>query len=685
MSYARKYVHKISFDGINFTPVKLSVEVTFTEERERDQIFYRKKSSTWKLNFYRNKAVYYTLLNYIQFPETLTTDCIVQTWRSENGVTLNGLEFSGYFDQSTAKVNQDDGSIEFTPSTYDDYTWYDKNSAVKINVFYDLSTVVPVAPKYFWETTTHYLWQGEPVYNHGAIGAGGYAEITQGYGIDKPPPLWESGKIYRPIDTEDGWVFDHGYAYRCVTQHVSSSANEPVTGSPLWQEHVRYYCFAQQQSPFMLPGMTQGNDIYDTGFPNITGRVAGSTNCPSTMYFMATETHQDGEYDFPKMGYKLFEFSYNENKGDILHWMINSLKLGLTYDSTFFTAWTNPITGQPTHISNPVLISKKQYKALLNADFKVGAYIDNQVTFKEIFDMISVVFNVKWVMNGKQILFEHIKYFDNGYSYSGTRAVGVNLVTYPSKYCILTDINGNQRLNLYSFASDGFPSKETWVWDEGDESTASIDYLPMVCKKGDPMEHKATGYMADIGMCMRKTEDINDSGWVILACDLANAIWKRDLTRSKIAFFNMINNTGGDPMKSAMIDNGIFKDMVNGDMFWENLIMDFHFYHRYFTQGMFYDTLYNMNSVFRVRRQENVKFPRLETVDTKKLIKTNLGNGEVEKLELSTDTDFYKTTLRFGFHNDDQGISILRVDSTKVKVSSTIVKVSKIFYNPLTA
>ena len=649
MAYLRKYKHEISFDGVNFNPVKLSIEVNFTDEREKDQVFYRRVSSIWKLNFYRNKSVYYSLLNYIHFPETLTTECLCRTWRADDGVNFNKVYFTGYFDLSSAKVNQDDGSIEFTPGLFDDYVWWDEHKDEKINIKDTSSIISPLAPKYRWSSTPYYLWQiNDPDHGNSSKGAGGYAHSLLA------PFDWAPGKTYRPLDTEQGWVTYNGDKYRCKKHHLSSQSNAPALGSEYWDYVEDCIGYIQQQSYLMITGsaLVQGNNIWDTGFPNITARVSGATNCPSYLYYAAQKDTIIGEFELPQIGYKVF---------DILNELILMAGVGLTVESEFFTAGINPVTGKTNRLTNLMLLYKKQYKARIADPENVegdGVAIDAQITFKELFDFFLTVFDVRWCMIGKKLKLEHISYFDNGYSYSGNASVGTDLMNttkYPLKWCIMRDINHNGRFNKYSFVIDGIPPREVWNWQEGEETTGTIEYLSRLCKKNDPVEHKADNYMVDLDMCIKKTEEIQDTGWLLLACDSDNYVWKRDISFSSL-----------------------FPGKLNGDLFWENLIPDFHAHHRFFPQGRYNGGIHQLQSICRVRRQENVKWPRLEEVDPTKLINTSLGAGEVEKLELSTDTDFYTATLRFDFDISGGYTGLITVDSTKIYVSSTGIRVSQI-------
>ena len=201
---------------------------------------------------------------------------------------------------------------------------------------------------------------------------------------------------------------------------------------------------------------------------------------------------------------------------------------------------------------------------------------------------------------------------------------------------------------------DDIPCKEVWNWQEGALTTCELEYLSKSAKKGDAAEHKADQFMVDLEMCVKKAEEIQDSGWLLLACDSDNFIWKRD------TYFY-----GHKPNR------------INGDLYWENLIRDFHFHHRSFNTGRMLDKTYQLNSVRRVKRQEGVKFPRLEKVNTMRLIMTNLGPGEIEKIELSTDTDFYTATLRFSFDYSGEYNKLLTVDNTSIRVSGTSIKVSQ--------
>ena len=47
------------------------------------------------------------------------------------------------------------------------------------------------------------------------------------------------------------------------------------------------------------------------------------------------------------------------------------------------------------------------------------------------------------------------------------------------------------------------------------------------------------------------------------------------------------------------------------------------------------------------KRKQKVKFPTLETIDTKMLVKTYLGNGQIEKISVNLSSRINEVTLKY--------------------------------------
>ena len=107
--------------------------------------------------------------------------------------------------------------------------------------------------------------------------------------------------------------------------------------------------------------------------------------------------------------------------------LLGQIAPGITHDGTTtysqFLYGSNPITGITTV---PVITPKSN---IMNIGYDQPAQ-KAPITLKQIFDMLRDCFRCYWFIDGSNRLrIEHISYFRNGMSYSGTPAIGVDLTT----------------------------------------------------------------------------------------------------------------------------------------------------------------------------------------------------------------------------------------------------------------
>ena len=285
---------------------------------------------------------------------------------------------------------------------------------------------------------------------------------------------------------------------------------------------------------------------------------------------------------------------------------IDSNILHDTGDSTFLYA-NNPISGI---LSEPCIVPKSNIIYSNNDQPAQKALI----TLRQIFNMLRDFYRCYWYIDdNNRLKIEHIKYFNQGGSYSTTPVVGKDL----------TNIIQPQNGKTWAFAQD------SWDYDKPDtagcyefswmdDSTLpfrgySIDILNNYVDKTKVESITISQFSSDIDYIMVNASEISKDGFVLLQPIMQS-------NEYVLPFITLYDNT-----KTYILQNGY---------------CSFFFGRRYYNWDMpaedyqYGSTIYTAEGTKKLRRQ-TVRFPMQDEPNLQRLIKTNLGNGKIDKITLS--------------------------------------------------
>jgi hypothetical protein len=605
--------------------------------KEKEQWFFRKKSDEWKLMFYENKVVYAALLVLLTDLDGITDEIKVKIDCYEDFETFSYNEFTGIIPINGLAIDEDSGVIRFTPEPKDAYAWYDEYKDQKVNILID----IPFKP---------ITYTGHPVlyrlYFDTSVEDPDVSEYVRPAG---PPDTYVIGQSYSPGAQELGWGnkgwclgSDGGY-YKCISAHTGAAAKAPVTGAnwaTYWQIVTLHASWGQTQTDVPVTGYTQGNDIYDTDFPNVTTQVTGATNCDSSHWFV------DGNDVTPIAGNKLTDFARNIIKtGDyptangVLNLLLYRANQTFTVVSQYFSAATNPVTGVASRTLNvclaPILTVKNYYVTVDHS----GDALVYEMTLAEYFKFLAVQYNVFWYIDGTNLVVEHRKFFENDYSYTVPMPVGVDLTDHTTylikKYAVLNsrDIDQQINSNSYSYPGGDYVQWEEFNYRDGGGSPGIIEYTSKIVKPGKKTDYDVRNFMCDFYVLVLSPDTVQDDGLFVIAADVSDVMYTRDAIRRGYS-------------RGAVVP-ATYLNVQNGDLFWDNVIRDWHTYGRQLASGKVTGTTVVFDSVVPMRKQVELSFPRLAEFDPMKLVTTGLGDGFTEAAELNTETDFIKITLLY--------------------------------------
>ena len=249
-----------------------------------------------------------------------------------------------------------------------------------------------------------------------------------------------------------------------------------------------------------------------------------------------------------------------------------------------------------------------------------------QITLGNVFDMLRDCFRCYWFVDENNHLhIEHIQYFRNGGSYSGTPVVGIDLTTQQ------VPRNGKPwafARNQFKFDKPEMAARYQFGWM--DDVTQLFDGFPIdiVSKYVNPdniEQIDVTKFTSDIDYILLNPSAISKDGFVLLGA---------------------INQNGGYalPYYNFEIDGN--------DHILQNAYVAFCLLQQYYAYDMPAPN-YEINGVQMVAqgikklKNQTIRFPVLTDPDLVELVKTNLGNGVIEKLSINLSSRNANATLKY--------------------------------------
>lgn len=316
---------------------------------------------------------------------------------------------------------------------------------------------------------------------------------------------------------------------------------------------------------------------------------------------------------------------------DVIKALIEANGLGVTFDSTseyssilFGNTMTSNVLGGRR--ITPFLVAKAN---IINGDYR-KVYPEPSITLGQIFSMLKNTMQIYWYLDGAKIRLEHRRYFDNGLSYSGAPVVGYDLT---ELICPRSSRSWASGRNQYKYDKGEMPERYQFGWM--DTVTKPFSGYPIVVNSdavegGLIEEITVENFTSDIDYMLTNPSGVSEDGFAIIGAILSGSNY---LT----------------PIVSQTTDNVAYS-MQNG-------LMSYIYLHPiYWLDDMPAESLtinnapYMAHSVKRTKRQE-IDFPSDNyEVDEHELIKTELGDGQIDKLSVSLTSGFINAEI---LHEND--------------------------------
>ncbi|MCX6328198.1 MAG: hypothetical protein NTZ85_01605, partial [Bacteroidia bacterium] len=337
--------------------------------------------------------------------------------------------------------------------------------------------------------------------------------------------------------------------------------------------------------------------------------------------------------------YDITEYNNSRYLDDVVEYFLGG---HYTYYSQFFQSNTNPLLNPAIYgTANPLvnmLIAAKS-NIIIAPEF-ISWHVENNLydpatkammTFTDLLEMLKIIFNVEWYIDDVgRFRLEHEKYFANHLTY--------NILITPIPYD-LTDSEYAQYMvgkYAYKFDKGKIPKYERFKWMEA----ANIDFkgadiwYDSSCVIKDPKENiknwNADKVTTDLLHIRSSPEQISKDGFVLLVIreiDYGTVI--RKWVRKE---------------KGAMTGEYI----LNGHLSWANLHRNYFTWGRVLEEGYMNNIPVTFDSWEKVKLQNEFKIPLCcEVIDTKRPVKTIMGDGEIVEAKEEVSSGMVEFQLKY--------------------------------------
>jgi len=249
------------------------------------------------------------------------------------------------------------------------------------------------------------------------------------------------------------------------------------------------------------------------------------------------------------------------------------------------------------------------------------------ITLKQILESLKKSLRLFWFIDGNKFSLEHVVYHNNGGNYIAP-VIGDDLTT------VVDSLSGRfwaDTQNEIEFDKIEMPQRFEYSWMDNTSDSFLGFPIEMVSKfvQQEKVEDRAVNAITpDVDFIIANPSEISKDGFVLMGT------------------IDLLGRPTLPIMQIFLVDIG-FDKIQNGFMSWNFLHPEYHVF------DLPTDTIIvngfpqtSLNNVSRFKKQKDVEYPRLGNIDTSKLIKTGIGNGQVKKLSLNLVSQMIKTDLK---------------------------------------
>lgn len=306
--------------------------------------------------------------------------------------------------------------------------------------------------------------------------------------------------------------------------------------------------------------------------------------------------------------------------------LLNEFAPGITHEATseysqFLYGSTNPITNAA---NRTLLISQKTN--VIRGDYDQPAQ-KAPITLQQITNMLRDVFKCYWYIEDGKFKIEHILYFRNGGSYSYVPSIGADLTQLET-----TRLNKKWAFNTSEWTFDKVDMAERYQFEWMDDVTEFFEGYPIqvlskYVSQGKIEDISISNFNPDIDYMLMNPNEISTDGFALFLADGSG-------NQYTLPYYEYRD----EYVDSYKLQNGFCALVYTIPTFWV------------------YDLparRVNINKKNTTARgiergkKQQVSYPSLEDPNPMKLIKTYIGNGQVDKISVNLQSRMNKITLKY--------------------------------------
>lgn len=327
--------------------------------------------------------------------------------------------------------------------------------------------------------------------------------------------------------------------------------------------------------------------------------------------------------DYLVNGDKQAEIQTNYTLASVLKVLLATIAPDVTFGET--SAYSQFLYGD-THFgidSYRLLMTPKSN--VMAGEFSQPA-MKAMITMRDVLNMLRDVLCAYWYIDSSnRFRIEHIEFFKNGGSYSTQPTVGIDLTD--------MKVSRNGKVwafgkNEYTFNKEDMPQRYQFEWmDEVSEAFVGkpLEIISKYVKEGKIEDITIGSFTTDVDYILLAPEDISKDGFALFAGTLSSGVYVLPI--------------GSVAMTSATVQNHVLA--------FPNIIPEYWTYDLPSPNAEMGGNVVTVNDTHRNRKQ-SVNVPTGDSdPDMNQLIKTGLGNGQIEKMSINLSSRMAKTTLKY--------------------------------------
>lgn len=331
--------------------------------------------------------------------------------------------------------------------------------------------------------------------------------------------------------------------------------------------------------------------------------------------------------DFEEEGRKSYTMKDSMMISEAIRVLLNIIDPTITHDGTsdysqFLYGTTNPIT------YNAFRIMITQKSNILAGEYDQPAQ-KAPVTLSAILAMLRDTMKVYWYIEDNKFKLEHISWFKNGGAYSGTPVTSFDLTT------LIQQKNKKPWgfiSSKYSYDKVDMAERYEFGWmDDVTEGFAGypIEINSKYVQRGKIENVNISAFTPDIDYMLLNPGSISQDGFALFG-----AVW------------NSTNNGYELPYIERTVDGAELR-LQNGLMSFIYLHPNFWTYDLPSTDVTINEDPYHWVQGIERKKKQKVAFPSLDDPNPLQLIKTYLGEGQIEKLSINLQSRMNDIELKY--------------------------------------